>query len=66
MFVVWMKICSLRKLEVLTGPRDCPLRQTSPEMDVGSLSIEADLPGEHIGLNKTERRKTGNTCFVKI
>lgn len=47
---------------VLTGPRDSPLRQTSPEMDLGSPSIWADLTG----WNKTVLRRTVHTCFVKI
>lgn len=37
-----------------------------PEMDLGSPSIWVDSTGQHIGLNKTELRRTGHTCFVKI
>lgn len=51
---------------VLAGPKDFPLRQTSPEMDLGSPSIWADSTGRHIGLNKTVLRRTGHTCFVKM
>lgn len=50
----------------LAGPKDSPLRRTSPEMDLGSPSIWVDSTGQHIGLNKTELRRTGHTCFVKI
>lgn len=51
---------------VLAGPTDSPLRQTSREMDLDSPSIWVDLTGRHIGPNKTELRRTGRTCFVRI
>lgn len=47
---------------VLVGLRDSPLTQTSPEMDLGSPSIWVDSTGQ----SKTELRRTGHTCFVKM